>query len=265
MTAYRYVRTGRLAAAKEGSEWQVEEREVARLLHEGSQPAAPTRTRNTRGAEYPRRLVERLITGDEAGSWTVVEHAMAAGMAPEQVYLDLLRPALHTIGERWADGEVSVAQEHQASAIALRLIGRLGPRFVRRGRKRGTILVGTPPEDVHGLPTALMTDLLKGRGFEVFDLGANVPSDSWVSTVVGLPRLSAIGLCATTSENDAAVRETIAALHRVTVVPIVLGGNAIRSAAHASGLGADAYSDSFAEAVHQLDLAATGTPPAAAE
>ena len=53
-----------------------------------------TSTRNTRGSEYPRRLVNRLISGDESGSWTVIEGALIAGMEPDEVYLDLLRPAL---------------------------------------------------------------------------------------------------------------------------------------------------------------------------
>jgi excisionase family DNA binding protein len=257
MTAYRYVRTGRLEAVKDGAEWQVDEREVERVRSQEAAHRAPTRTRNTRANEYPRRLVERLITGDETGSWTVIESALAAGMEPDEIYLDLIRPALHTIGERWADGTVTVAQEHQASAIVLRLVGRLGPRFVRRGRKRGTVLLGAPPADGHGLPSALLTDLLRGRGFEVIDLGANVPSESWRGAVEALARVSAIGLCATSPANEHNVRETIRHIHQVTSAPIVLGGQAITSAAAASELGADAFSASFADAVTCIDAAAT--------
>ncbi len=257
MTAYRYVRTGRLQAVKDGAEWQVEEQEVERVRTQGAAHRAPTRTRNTRANEYPRRLVDRLITGDETGSWTVIESALAAGMEPDEVYLDLLRPALHTIGERWATGTVTVAQEHQASAIVLRLVGRLGPRFVRRGRKRGTVLLGAPPGDNHGLPSALLTDLLRGRGFEVIDLGADVPSESWQSAVADLARISALGLCATTSGNEHNIRDTIRQIHAVTTAPVVLGGKAIATAADAADLGADAFSDSFAQAVDCLEAAAT--------
>ncbi len=256
MTAYRYVRTGRLEAVKDGAEWQVEVREVERVRTQGAAHRAPTRTRNTRANEYPRRLVDRLISGDGAGSWTVIESALAAGMEPDEVYLDLLRPALHTIGERWADGSVTVAQEHQASAIVLRLVGRLGPRFVRRGRKRGTLLLGAPPAEGHGLPSALLTDLLRGRGFEVIDLGADVPSASWVSAVEALPHVAAIGLCATTAANDRNVRDTIGKIHGVTSAPIVLGGKAIASEAEARALGADHFSESFVDAVARLDEAA---------
>jgi excisionase family DNA binding protein len=261
MTAYRYVRTGRLEAVKQGAEWQVETNEVDRMRAQSAADRTPTRTRNTRAHEYPRRLVERLIAGDEAGSWSVIEGALTAGMTPDEVYLDLLRPALHTIGERWAQGSVTVAQEHQASAIVLRLIGRLGPRFVRRGRKRGTVLLGAPPGDVHGLPSALLTDLLRGRGFEVIDLGADVPADSWASATAALARVAAIGLCATTPDNHRNVRDAIEHLRRVSDAPIVLGGNAIASGRHATDLGADQYSDSFAQAAALLDDAASTPRP----
>ena len=59
-------------------------------------------------------------------------------MQAKEVHLDLLAGSLRTIGERWASGELSVADEHRASTVASRIIGRLGPLFAQRGRKRGT-------------------------------------------------------------------------------------------------------------------------------
>lgn len=258
MTAYRYVRTGRLPAEKVGQEWQVDQADVQSFLHDKPDASSPPRSRGTRTHEYPRRLVERLIIGDEAGAWTVVESAMSGGMTPDAVYLELLGPALESVGQRWADGELSIAQEHQASAVALRLIGRLGPRFARRGRKRGTLLLGAPPGDVHGIPTALMGDLLRGRSLQVIDLGADVPAESWRSTAAGTQHLLAIGICASTPDNEDRIRAAIGRIREVTPVPIVLGGNGIVSAASALDLGATSYSTSFADAVAQLDTYATG-------
>ena len=136
------------------------------------------------------------MDGDEAGAWSVIENAMGAGMAIEEVYLDLLTPALRSVGDRWESGEITVADEHVASAVTLRLIGRLGPQFSRRGRKRGTVVVAAPAGETHSLPIALFADLLRGRGFRVLDLGGDVPADSLASIVAedgqpvgGLPRL----------------------------------------------------------------------------
>jgi len=141
----------------------------------------------------------------------------------------------------------------------LRLIGRLGPRFAKRGRKRGTIVVGAPPGDVHGLPSALISDLLRGRRFEVIDLGGDVPVDSWRSACAATERLVAVGMCASTPDNDAGIRDAITAVRTVATAPIVLGGTAIVDEAHALVLGATTFSDSFQSAVDLLDR----RPPAA--
>ncbi len=255
MTAYRYIRTGRLAGVKDGQEWKVARQDIDALKQKTEEPAEPASRR--RRVDYPARLYERLLHADEAGSWAVIEAALASGMDPEQVYLAMLAPTLDTIGRRWAVGEITIAQEHQASAIVLRLIGRLGPHFARRGRKRGTVLVGAPPHDVHGIPSALFSDLLRGRGFEVVDLGADVPAESWASTAAGITRLIAVGICATSPDNEASVADAIAKLRAATDVPVVLGGGAITSEDRALGLGATWFSASFEDATARIELIAS--------
>ncbi|MCJ7725135.1 MAG: B12-binding domain-containing protein, partial [Acidimicrobiia bacterium] len=130
MTVYRYVRTGMLDAAKEGTEWRVAAADLESLR---STSAAPTPRGETNWSD---RLKARMIVGDERGSWLVVEASMASGLTPERVYLEVLAPALRNIGEAWHQGEATVADEHRASAVAHRLIGRLGTRFATRGRPR---------------------------------------------------------------------------------------------------------------------------------
>jgi excisionase family DNA binding protein len=254
MTAYRYIRTGRLAGVKDGHEWQVDAADVDALKRAvARQEQQPARRRRTRRTDYPRRLVDRLVGADEAGAWSLIESSMTGGMSPDQIYLELLTPALETIGDRWARGEITVAQEHQASAIVLRLIGRLGPLFARRGRKRGIVLVGCPPLEVHGLPSALLSDLLRARSFDVHDLGADVPADSWAVTAGSTDRLVAVGLCATTPGHEQELADTIAALRAATESPIFLGGRAITSEKRALALGATAYSGSFDDAVELVE------------
>ncbi|MGZ4704804.1 MAG: B12-binding domain-containing protein, partial [Acidimicrobiales bacterium] len=136
MTVYRYVRTGRLPGRKVGVEWRVEPDDLATFMAESTEPASPRRR-----IDYGRRLVDRLVVGDERGAWNIVQAALTAGLDPDDVYLQVLAPALATIGERWAKGLVTVGQEHQASVVVLRLIGRLGPLFTRRGRTRGTVVL----------------------------------------------------------------------------------------------------------------------------
>lgn len=253
MTAYRYVRTGRLPAHKAGSEWQVATRDLDTFVTGADRPRA-----HAGRAPHADRLEDRLLAGDEVGAWTVIDNALAGGLSPEQVHLDLLGPALGSVGERWASGEITVAQEHLASAVSLRLIGRLGPLFNRRGRKRGVVVIGAPPGDDHGIPTAILGDLLRGRGFEVVDLGPNVPAADWAATAAGADRLVAVGVCATTSDNDERIRAALGALRDAVDVPLLLGGQAVRDGDHARALGATGWTTSALDALEQVEAAASG-------
>ena len=244
MTAYRYVRLGLLGASKEGASWKVPASEVARLQMERLPDDRGRRPGGRAGepAPWAARLESRLRAGDERGSWGVVEAALASGTDPGEVYMELLAPALRGIGDAWSNGDIDVGVEHRASVIVMRMIGRLGPRFNRRGQTRGSVVVGAPPGDLHGLPTALLADLVRGAGFAVADLGADVPVDSFVRAATSSERLLAVAIGVTTSRNEAAVRELIEALHEdVPGVPVLLGGGAITGADHAADLGADGW------------------------
>lgn len=237
MTAYRYVRTGRLPARREGAFWLVDPLDIERMRGGREHPG----TRQSRGDRVI-TLTARMAAGDEAGAWHSIEEALAWGMEPAEVYLDLLVPALRRLGDGWAAGTVTVAQEHRASAVAARIIGRLGPRFARRGRKRGVVIVGAPAGDQHALPSAIVADLLRGEGFEVLDMGANVPPGSFAETAQHATRLAAVVIGVTTPGRESGVRATIRALRAAAVAaPVLVGGAAIRGAGDAARLGADAW------------------------
>src|SRR6187397_616201 len=97
MTAYKYVRTGRLPATKVGQEWLVEQADLVSFERERQGRSA----RGSRRAAYPTELQHRLLAGDEQGAWTLVERAMSSGMEPDRVLLDLVGPAMVAIGDGW--------------------------------------------------------------------------------------------------------------------------------------------------------------------
>src|SRR5579885_1000145 len=138
MTAYRYVRTGRLRATLEGASWTVDPADLAAFEKGRLTPPPPAGDRRRRQAR-PGRLAQRMAAGDEGGSWVIIEEALASDAGPGEIYTELLVPALRHIGDAWANGTMTVADEHRASAVGLRLMGRLGPRFARRGRTRGGV------------------------------------------------------------------------------------------------------------------------------
>ena len=257
MTVYRYIRTGRLPATKVGGEWQVAEGDVVAM------ETSPTAQRRVRQRRWDDLLVQRLIAGDEQGAWHVLQDCLASGRDPDAVYLEVIGPALAAIGDGWADGTIDVAEEHVASAIASRLLGRLGPLFGRRGRRRGVLILGAPAGDLHSLPVTLLADPLRGRGFQVLDLGADVPATSWAAAVARVDGLLAVGICATSTDDLDAVRSTVQAIHAATDAPVFVGGAAITDPAQVQTLGVDHVTPSADAALALVEQLAAERRPGA--
>jgi excisionase family DNA binding protein len=251
MTAYRYVRTGRLAAVRGPSGWQVQEDDLASLAPPAggrrSGPGEPVGSANTVVA-----VADRLVHGDRPGVVALVERVLLARTDPVAVYLEVLAPAMRLIGDRWEAGQLSVAQEHRATVCAQEVLGQLAGRFVRRGRRRGVVVIGAAPGDTHALPTALLREAMRVRGFEVVDLGANAPADGFVDAVTLFGPVLAVGVCATAPGTETGVRAVVDAVrssHPGTVV--FAGGGAIPDHARAEELALPVFTAS-PEAVLQL-------------
>ncbi len=246
MTAYRWVRTGLLDAFKSGGQWRVR---VADLrVPERRPPGRRSADEDTpRGLEsLVERLASRLLAGDEPGSWQLVQDAITSGITPTGLHVDLLAPALRLVGEWWDRGEVGIAEEHRATAVATRIIGRSGPLFRRRGSARATVLVGTVEGERHALPVSMVADILRDRGIAVIDVGADAPALSVVSMLPASPaagdEVDAVLLCSTTRGNPA-VAPMLATIRSARPgIPILLGGAAVPDAGAATSLGADAWS-----------------------
>lgn len=257
MTAYRYVRQGKLAASRVKGVWQVTPHAVGEF-----QRRADVRKENPRASEDARRtgdyfgeLLRCLSNADGGGAWGVIQRAIDAGNDMEEVYVEILAPVLAEIGNQWQRGEIDIAVEHQATAIATRLVGQLSPRCVRRGRRRGEVLIGGPAGERHALPLAMLADLLRLEGWEVFDLGADTPANSFVHAASKINNLTAVGVSVTTPESLQGAAEVVKALRQAMAdeVPVVLGGRAITGLDHARQLGGDFYADGARGFIEFLD------------
>ncbi|MFZ0249347.1 MAG: B12-binding domain-containing protein [Acidimicrobiales bacterium] len=261
MTAYRYVRTGRLPATRIGAQWWVDPADL-RAAGVGTAVAGRTRTttRTASQAAAARRLEDRLVAGDEPGAWSIVEGRLGSGTEPDDVLLDGLGRAMRSVGAGWEAGDYTVDDEHRASGVASRIVARLGGRFTTRGPKRGSVILGAPSRELHGLPTAMAANVLRGRGFEVVDLGADVPADAFGSAVSKTPGARAVAVGVTAGNRDRSVRAIVRAVHDVSPgLPVLVGGAGITGEEHAARLGA-AWSGrdarSLGEAIEGLGRAA---------
>ena len=237
MTVYRYVRLGRLPAQKVGGTWEVDPADL-----EGLRRGHDRSVRPKHSADWTKRLEARLLEGDEAGAWGVLEGALASGSEPADIYTELIGPALTSVGEKWHDGKISIAGEHLATSTVLRLIGRMGPRFARKGRNKGTVVVTTPPGERHVIPSLMVSDFLRGAGYAVVDLGADVPVESLAEIVERADSLVAVCVSSTRAGADRAIRRVVKSVRKAAPdIPIFVGGVSISDADHATVLGADGW------------------------
>lgn len=256
MTAYRYVRLGLLPAHKAAGTWRVLLHDLREFQGQTPQPIDAELSLK-KNVVWWERLEARLLAGDGNGAWAVVEAALVAGVSVEDIYTKVLSPAMVNIGDQWARGNLEIYHEHQASAIVGRIMGRLGPRFVGRGRTKGSIVVGAPQGEHHDLVVSMVADLLRQQGWEVFDLGANLPARSFIAAVNNTPDVVAACVSITSPTARDAARELIFSLREgvSSAVPVYIGGAAVLSAEDAEELGAHGWASDVTTLVGFLEQA----------
>lgn len=206
-TAYRWVRDGRLPAVKHGAVYDIGEQELLRFQELRRAPAPPPRKANVRSwLHQVERLYALLVEGDELEARQLLDRLREGRIEPLVLCEELLTPTLRQIGDAWADGTISVAVEHRASAICERLVARAAVH--PRGRPRGVCLVTTPPGEQHGLPAAMAALVLRADRWQVHHLGTEVPT----ADLIELARhvAAAVVVLSTTEPAATAVAQDVA-------------------------------------------------------
>lgn len=240
MTVYRYVRLGVLPARRRGRAWAVTQSDLdAFVLERSSEPVAAVLGRGS--VDWALRLQRRLLVGDRLGAKNVVEASLAAGTDPVGVYVDVVAPAMQAIGDGWASGAVDVAEEHRASVVMGQVLAVLDSRFTRRGLRRGVVVAGAVAGERHALPLRMVADVVRLSGYEVHDLGADVPVESFAHVAGTADPLVAVAVSSTTPGNEDAVRATVAAVRERVDVPVLVGGGAVPDAEASAALGGDGW------------------------
>lgn len=175
-TAYRWVREGSLSAVKVGASYEVDSTEISRFRAVRTAPAPPpVRTQVRNWAPHVDRLYDSLVLGDELTARNTVDRLHEHGTDVVDLCARLFTPALKRIGDSWAKGRVSLADEHRASAMCTRLLARTSVH--PRGRPRGVAVVTTVPGEAHELPGMMASMALRSDRWRVHHLGTQMPYD----------------------------------------------------------------------------------------
>jgi MerR family transcriptional regulator, light-induced transcriptional regulator len=167
----------------------------------------------------------------------------------EHLYERVVVPALVQVGELWSRGEISVADEHLATATLQTAITSIYPLYPwpERGPR---IVVACADGERHGIGARLVADLLALDGWDDLYLGAGVPPAALAAMVVERD-VAAAALSATVPAALPALRRSIEAIRAAApAVRILVGGRAVATLPDAAAtLGADAFAASASEAV----------------
>ena len=144
---------------------------------------------------------EAVIDGDARGTVALIEAALAEGLDPELILRDGLISGMREVGQLYESGEYFVPEMLiSARAMSAALVV-LRPRLASEGvASSGKVVIGTVQGDLHDIGKSLVVMMLEGAGFDVVDLGIDVPPERFVAAVrAEAPQVVALSALLTTT------------------------------------------------------------------
>jgi methanogenic corrinoid protein MtbC1 len=126
--------------------------------------------------ELGQAYARALLQGDEIAAELAIREAIDARLTTAQIDDEIIAPALWLVGRLWARGEISIADEHLATNISLRVLA-LQREATRTAsaRKGTTALLAAPEGEMHTVALQMISNLLRDAGYTVLMLGPDVP------------------------------------------------------------------------------------------
>jgi 5-methyltetrahydrofolate--homocysteine methyltransferase len=182
---------------------------------------------------------------------TKVREALEAGLDPQTILNEALIAAMGEVGARFERGEFYVPEMLIAARAMQAGLALLKPHLSKGGvHMRGKVVIGTVKGDLHDIGKNLVAMMLEGAGFEIIDLGTDVPPEKFASVVreSGANLVGMSALLTTTMKNMKAVIEALEDVGVRQKVKVMIGGAPVTDA-FAKEIGADGYAPDASRAV----------------
>ncbi len=128
-------------------------------------------------AELAGAYADALVAGDEIAAEIAIREAMDADLGTAEIDEKVIAPALWLIGELWERGQLSIAEEHIATEITVRVLAlQREAQRVAKARSGYRVMLAAPPGECHVVALRMVENLVRGAGYEVVMLGADVPA-----------------------------------------------------------------------------------------
>ena len=196
-------------------------------------------------------LHDAVLRGDANVARAFTEQALAGGADPLALVNQAMMPAMDEVGRRFECNEFFVPELLLAARAMKSALELVRPLLAQRGDKPvGRVVVGTVRGDLHDIGKNLVAALLEGGGFEVTDLGVNVPPEKFVAAAREKDA-QVVALSALLTTTMPAMKTTIEAIRDAGLrerVKVFVGGAPVTQK-FADEIGADGYSESAPGAV----------------
>lgn len=197
------------------------------------------------------KLYEAVLNGNAQAAVQITEEALAAGVAPQSLVADQMIPAMEEVGRRFECNEYFVPELLIAARAMKGALNLLRPLLAECGvEPTGRVVIGTVKGDLHDIGKGLVASMLEGGGFEVVDLGVDVPPDRFIAEAQekGANLIAVSALLTTTMTGMKAVVDAVkeAGLH--DRCKVIIGGAPVTQQ-YAESIGADGYSSNANGAV----------------
>jgi 5-methyltetrahydrofolate--homocysteine methyltransferase len=203
--------------------------------------------------ENLKSIVESLVKGEEKKVKELVRMSLDEGITADKILNEGLIPGMNIVGEKFKQQDFFLPEVLFAARTMNGAMEILAPILIGEGIEPiGKIVLGSVKGDVHDIGKNLVGIMLKGAGFEVVDLGVDIPPEKFVEAARQDVQL--IGMSALLSTTMPAMKSTIDALEEAGLkdkVKIIVGG-AIVTQRFADDIGADGYAPDAVSAVDKI-------------
>jgi 5-methyltetrahydrofolate--homocysteine methyltransferase len=190
-----------------------------------------------------KELIDAFTSIQEEDVIKIVNRMLEDGTNPMEV-IEVCKDAVRIIGDRFEAGEVFIPELIMAGEIMARISAELKPRLKQVSEKtsRGKVLFGTVKGDIHDLGKDIVVFMLEVNGFEVIDLGVDVPASTFVEKIRE-SQAAVLGLSGLLSLAFDSMKETVTAIEEAGLrdgVKIMIGGGPVDETVRTYS-GADAW------------------------
>ncbi|MEM3699668.1 MAG: corrinoid protein [Candidatus Bathyarchaeia archaeon] len=184
---------------------------------------------------------------------SAAKEVIKLGVDPLRAIEEGLAQGIREVGEKFANGEIFLPELIMAAETMKKALEVLEPELKKKNKERktlGKVLLGTVAGDIHSIGKTIVASMLTANGFEVYDIGEDIPAERFVEKIKEL-KPDIVGLSAlltTTLPEQKTVIETLKREGLRDKVKVIIGG-APASKEWAEEIGADGYGADAAEAV----------------